>query len=324
LILRNADTARNACGFAHNRQHAIVTEDQARCANAWKESVASGIPFDLEVRFWPDPNKAQRWNLIRAIPYLRTDGTRAGWVGACTDLTDRRQRESALRMTEKLALSGRMTSVIAHEINNPLEAMTNLLFLLSNHVKEDNVARGYIESADSELQLISAITKQTLRWSREDLQKLEYGYVFNLIQDVLRLYAGKIRNREVKVIVQNDTDVSIYGTLGQIMQVLANLISNAIQAVPVGGRIWLNYFVGADATEIVVRDEGHGMSKETLRNLFQPFYSTKGDLGNGLGLYISREIVERHHGTITVTSEIGKGTEVRLRLPVSPPPSKSV
>ncbi len=299
-------------------QQAILTEDQARCANTWKEAVANGVPFDLEVRFWPDPDKPERWNLVRAIPYLRTDQTRAGWVGTCTDLTDRRQRESALRMTEKLALSGRMTSVIAHEINNPLEAIVNLHFLLSNHLKDDIVARGYVESADSELQRISAITKQTLRWSREDLQKPECGPVLDIIQDVLRLYAGKIQNRAVKVIVENDIDVTVYGTLDQITQVLANLVSNALQAVPIGGRIWLNYFAHANATEIIVRDEGQGMSEETLRNLFQPFYSTKGDLGNGLGLYISREIVERHHGTINVISEIGKGTDVRIRLPTFP------
>ena len=296
-------------------QHAIAIEDQARCAKTWKESVANGVPFDLEVRFLPNTDKGERWNLVRAIPYLRIDGTRAGWVGTCTDLTDRRQRESALRITEKLALSGRMTSVIAHEINNPLEAMTNLLFLLSSHIKEDNVARSYIESADRELQRISAITKLTLRWSREDLQKPEYGSALALIQDVLRMYEGKIKNSGVTVTMQNHADVPVYGNLDQITQVLANLVSNALQAVPVGGRVWVNYTAYMDTTEITIRDEGHGMSEETFRNLFQPFYSTKGDLGNGLGLYISREIVERHHGTITVTSELGKGTEVTLRFP---------
>jgi signal transduction histidine kinase len=99
--------------------------------------------------------------------------------------------------------------------------------------------------------------------------------------------------------------------------VMANLLSNAIQAVQVGGQIWLGATSDAGTTQIVVRDNGNGMSQETLRNLFQPFYSTKGDLGNGLGLYISHEIVERHGGSITVESELDVGTEIRVSLPTS-------
>jgi len=299
-------------------QEAIVIEDQIRGVQAWKDAVAGGISFDLEVRFCREPDKTERWNLVRAIPYLRTDGSRAGWVGTCTDLTDRRQREAALRMTEKLALTGRMTSVIAHEINNPLEAITNLLYLLAEHVRHDNEARGYIGLAESELQRISGITKQTLRWARENTQKAEQGSAQALIQDVLSLYAGQIRNREVHVILETPHDAPIYGTLSQLTQVFANLISNAVHAVPVGGRIWISHARQGDTTLTTIRDEGHGMSDETLRNLFQPFYSTKGDLGNGLGLYISHEIVERHQGTLTVKSKVGQGTEIRLELPVFP------
>jgi light-regulated signal transduction histidine kinase (bacteriophytochrome) len=298
-------------------QEAILKEDWSRCAEAWNQAVADGIAFDMELRFFPESKKAGRWNLVRAVPF-RANGTRAGWVGTCTDLTDRRQREAALRMTEKLALTGRMTSVIAHEINNPLEALTNLLYLLSGHVAGDDEARNYIGLAEGELQRISGITKQTLRWAREDLLQPEYGFAGNLIADVLRLYAGQIKNKGINVCLENQEDVRVYGTLGQITQVLANLISNAVQAAPVGGTIWLSYAAQPDSTEFNVRDNGHGMSEETLRNLFQPFYSTKGDLGNGLGLYISQEIIERHGGTITVQSVTGKGTDIRFRLPTGP------
>ncbi len=100
---------------------------------------------------------------------------------------------------------------------------------------------------------------------------------------------------------------------------MANLLSNAIQAVAVGGRIWLGATSGGDTMQIVVRDNGSGMSQETLRNLFQPFYSTKGDLGNGLGLYISHEIVERHGGSLTAESEPGAGTTMRVSLPTRNP-----
>lgn len=296
-------------------QEQIPKEDRDRCSELWHTSVAKGIVFDLELRIQPPSNGPERWNLARAIPYLRNDGSRAGWIVTCTDLTERRQHEATLKMTEKLALTGRMTSVIAHEINNPLEAITNLLYLLADHVKEDEAGRSYIRLAESELRRISGITKQTLRWSKESVQEAAYGTAGALFDDVLQLLAGKIRNREVNVIVEAGKDVRFFGTAAQLGQVMANLISNAIQAVPVGGRIWLCARADGDMMEIIVRDEGNGMSEETLRNLFQPFYSTKGDLGNGLGLYISHEIVERHGGSLLVNSQLDIGTEIRVRLP---------
>jgi len=299
-------------------QERLATEDQHRSGNLWKATVAEGTPFELEVRFRPPSEGADRWNVVRAVPYFRADGARVGWAGTCTDLTDRRQREATLRMTEKLALSGRMTSVIAHEINNPLEAIVNLLYLLNDRVKEDQTARGYIELAENELQRISGITKQTLRWSKESVQKAKYGTAGYLFKDVLQLFAGKISNLKINVQIEGGEEIRVYGTLGQISQVMANLISNAVQAVPMGGEITLSAREDGDMTDIRVGDNGCGMNDEVLRHLFEPFYSTKGDLGNGLGLYISNEIVERHGGALIVRSQVGIGTEIRVRLPAHP------
>ncbi|RXH56814.1 ATP-binding protein [Granulicella sibirica] len=295
----------------------VVEEDRERCRELWSKSVSEGTPFEAELRFL-DEDEMERWNLVRAVPFLRVNHSRAGWVGTCTDLTDQRERERALRMTEKLALTGRMTSVIAHEINNPLESITNLLYLLGTHITDDEPAREYIRMAESELERISGITKQTLRWSREGNRVAESGNVSSLFKDVLRLFTGKIRNRQVTVTANLEDDATYFGVVGQIQQVVANLVSNAVDAVPVGGQIWLEASANDDATEIVVRDAGSGMSDETLRQLFQPFYSTKGDLGNGLGLYISQEIVERHGGTLELESRMGVGTVARVRLPLTP------
>lgn len=297
-------------------QDRLVPEDRHRSNEAWTTAVADGVPLELEVRFLPS-EQVERWNLVRAIPYFRANGDRARWAGTCTDLTDR--REAAFRMTEKLALTGRMTSVITHEINNPLEAIINLLYLLADRVKDDEIARGYIGSAEGELQRISGITKQTLRWSKESVQKAEYGTAGTLFKDVLQLFAGKIRNRQVSVVIEGGEEVGFYGTIGQLGQVMANLVSNALQAVSVGGCIWLSSTADGDTMEISIRDDGHGMSEETRRNLFQPFFSTRGDLGNGLGLYISQEIIERHGGSMTVTSQVGAGTEMRFSLPRKAP-----
>jgi signal transduction histidine kinase len=294
----------------------LVDEDQQWVGELWRASVAENMPFEAEMRFRRPLDNTERWNLVRAIPFLRANRARAGWVGTCTDLTERRERELALGMTEKLALTGRMTSVIAHEINNPLEAITNLLYLLKIEVPRGGPAMNYIGMAESELQRISGITKQTLRWSREGVQKAEHGTVGALFEDVKLIYAGKIRNRELTVIMAGGDDIPVFGVIGQLQQVVANLVSNAIDAAPVGGRIWLSAATSTESIEIIVRDEGPGISKEMQKQIFKPFYSTKGDLGNGLGLYISQEIVERHAGRLIMESVVGAGTTVRVCLPL--------
>jgi PAS domain S-box-containing protein len=293
----------------------VIAEDEDRCRERWTAAVAEGTAFEEEVRFRRSADDAERWNLVRAIPFRRANQSRAGWIGTCTDLTDRREREMALRMAEKLALTGRMTSVIAHEINNPLESITNLLYLLRQEVEGNAPARDYIGMAEYELERISGITKQTLRWSKEGVQKAGNGTAGAVFDDALRLFAAKISNRQAKVEMLGDTEVVFFGVMGQIRQVMANLISNAVDAVPVGGRIWLEAMADGEMMEMVVADNGSGMSDEIQRQIFQPFYSTKGDLGNGLGLYISQEIVERHRGELIVESAVGEGTRARVRLP---------
>jgi PAS domain S-box-containing protein len=293
----------------------LVEEDRRRCSEMWRACAASGDAFEAEVRFKRKADDSERWNLVRATPFLRADRGRAGWIGVCTDLTDRHQRETALRMAEKLALTGRMTSVIAHEINNPLASITNLIYLLDKEIEANSDAKGYIQMVETELERISGITKQTLRWSKESAQKAEFGQSAALFQDVLRLFRGKIINRQT-VVELGERDLRFFAVVPQIRQVLANLVSNAIDAVPAGGRIWLDASEDQDVFQFTVGDEGSGMSEEARRHLFQPFYTTKGDLGNGLGLYISLEIVERHGGELLVESVVGEGTVVRVRLPV--------
>jgi signal transduction histidine kinase len=296
-------------------QAGLSPEEEARCGELWKAAVAAGTTFEAELRFHAGLEDVERWNLVRSIPFLKADGTRAGWVGTCTDLTDRREREAALRMAEKLALTSRMTSVIAHEINNPLEAITNVLYLMGQEVRGNASALNYIEMAQYEIERISGITKQTLRWSKDSTQQAEFGTAGELFDDVVRLFAAKIRNRQINLTIVGGESLRFHGVIGQIRQVMANLVSNALDAVPVGGRVWLEATAGEGELEIVVRDEGEGMDEETQRQLFRPFFSTKGDLGNGLGLYISNEIMERHGGRLAVESTLGIGTTMRISLP---------
>jgi light-regulated signal transduction histidine kinase (bacteriophytochrome) len=294
----------------------LLPEDEKRIVASWRQAVETGKDFEEEVRFLVGPERIPRWNLVRAVPFQRQGEARAGWVGSVIDLTDRHEREAALRMTEKLALTGRMTSVIAHEINNPLESITNLLYLVRQDLPEGADATQYINQAESELERISGITKQTLRWGRENSGRVERFRAGAIFADVLRLFRGKLQNRNVTATVVGGEDVMMEGILGQIRQVVANLVSNAVDASLVGGKMRIEARASADGgAEILVTDQGAGMTPEVQAQLFQPFYSTKGDLGNGLGLYISHEIMERHGGELRVETELGRGTTMHLLLP---------
>ncbi len=302
----------------------IFPEDEKRCAAAWESALASFEPFEEEVRLQNGTDDGVlRWHLLRITPFRREGRRPAGWVGLFLDLTERREREAAMRMTEKLALTGRMTSVIAHEINNPLESITNLMYLLRSEMPKDGNAAEYITMAESELERISGITKQTLRWNRESRTTTETFAVGMLFDDVLRLFHGKIRNRRIQVEVQGERERQMNGVLGQIRQVVANLLSNAIDAAPVGGRVVLSAGGNGDETVIRITDNGPGIAPELRTHLFQPFHSTKGDLGNGLGLYISHEIVERHHGRLQLENAEGGGTTVSASFPMDARPAAS-
>ena len=292
----------------------MPAEDAARVAMHWVEAVADGGPFEEEVRI-AGADRMERWHLVRAVPFQASGGQRAGWVGTFTDTTDRREREAALRMAEKLATTGRMTSVIAHEINNPLESITNLMYLLRGELKDAGPGHEYIALAESELERISGITKQTLRWGRERPEREERLSASAMFDDVVRLFAGKIRNREVRLERREGKDVSFSAVGGQIRQVVANLLANAIDAVPVGGAVWLDARQAGQWIELIVGDAGSGMTEDQKGHLFKPFVTTKGDLGNGLGLYISQEIVDRHHGKLLVHSVVGGGTTMTVQLP---------
>ena len=305
----------------------LSPEDSALCAELWTQAVAQNRTFEAEVRLRsPERDGSagpERWNFVRAVPFQRAGAERAGWIGCFIDLTESKERETALRMHEKLALTGRMTSVIAHEINNPLEAITNLMYLLRTEINDDGPATGYIGMVESELERISGITKQTLRWNRESADAREHFGAGPMVDDVLRLFAGKIRNRQITVKVEGDREARFCGVIGQLRQVLANLVSNAIDAAPVGGQVRvriLTHGPQGEETGFEVQDNGQGIPAEVQKRVFEPFYSTKGDLGNGLGLYISREIVERHGGCIAVDTAPGQGTTMRVQLPLNGPP----
>ena len=263
------------------------------------------------------------WNELSLSPIRNRVGEITHFVGIQTDITARVEFEAALRESEKLAAVGRLASSIAHEINNPLEAVTNLLYLAqySGGLQE---SKSYLASAEKELRRVSLITSQSLRFYKQSTKPQAITSTA-LLESVLDLYQGKLDNAGVHVERRERLAQSFVCMESEIRQVLNNLIRNALDSMGNGGRLLIrsreatNWRNGAHGVLITVADTGTGISPETMKQIYKAFFTTKGIGGTGLGLWISSEIVERHQGRLRVRSRMRNqgrgGTVFELFLP---------
>jgi signal transduction histidine kinase len=217
-------------------------------------------------------------------------------------MSSQARSEEALRRTEKLAVAGRLAASLAHEINNPLTSVTNLLFLVrsATDVKE---AQHWAGLAEDELRRVSDIANHTLRFHRSN-RGVEQAEVRALLDSAAVLFRAKLRNQNIQASVACDKNVQVICALGEIRQVLVNLIANAVDAMPTGGKLLLRGVkaphpkTSTGGVRISVVDHGMGISRATLRRMFEPFFTTKGDTGTGLGLWLTKDIIDRHQGLI--------------------------
>ncbi|HEY1985131.1 MAG TPA: ATP-binding protein [Terracidiphilus sp.] len=241
------------------------------------------------------------------------------------DITAQLQAEEALRETEKLAAMGRVAGIIAHEINNPLAAITNTLYLVRNHPSLDDTARHFADVAEQELQRVSHITRQTLSFYRESKQPIAVNLA-ELLNDVLELQDRVLVTSHIKVKREYAFTPIVQGFPVELRQVFLNLIGNAVQAMPTGGNLRIYVRETTDwaqqqrGTAISIIDTGVGIKPEDAKRLFQPFFSTKSTKGTGLGLWISKGIVQKYYGTLTCRSHRTQNrcvTCFRVFLPVT-------
>jgi PAS domain S-box-containing protein len=293
------------------------------------EIAASGTPVRnhlLEGELPTRPGEHRFWN-VSYSPVFNADGKVEAIAAVILEITNQKKAEAALIQSEKLAAVGRLASSISHEINNPLEAITNLLYLidLSNELPEG--IRGYVHTAQNELSRVCQIATQTLRFHRQAVRATEIN-AEDLVSAVLNLYQGRLSNSHIKVEARYATSTTVLCFENDIRQVLNNLIANAIDAMRQGGRLIVrahdavHYSAenldGRRGIRITIADTGHGMSSTVQSRLFEPFYTTKDLNGTGLGLWISAGIVSRHHGRITFRSSqdpTHRGTAFSLFLP---------
>jgi PAS domain S-box-containing protein len=254
----------------------------------------------------------ERIDVSLTISPVRDEGGRViGAAKISRDITQEKKTEQALRTTERLVSVGRMAATVAHEINNPLEAVTNLVYLAKgNAVRED--VREYLAAIEEELGRISHITKQTLGFYRESTAPSAIR-VGPMLDPLISVFGARARNKGIEIRPEIRQDPEIYAIAGEIRQLVANLLSNSIDAVNSGGLIRIR----VDATRfhgqcspgicITVADSGPGIPPSIRPKLFEPFFTTKKDVGTGLGLWVCTNIVKRHHGSIRVRSSTAPG-----------------
>jgi PAS domain S-box-containing protein len=258
--------------------------------------------------------------LLTVSPLRNAKGEIVGASAVARDISAQKQSEEAIRRSEKLATAGRLAASVAHEINNPLEAVLNLLYLARN---DPGRAEQYLSMAEDEVHRVARLAQQTLGLVRDTNTPSRLNPA-KIMDEILLLYSRKLESKRILVSRRYRTSCEIDGYSGELRQLLANLLVNAVDAMDRGGslhvrveagREWSN---GREGVRITVADSGSGIPSENLGRIFEPFYTTKKDAGTGLGLWVSRGIVQKHGGSIRVRSRINgqrRGTVFSVFLP---------
>ncbi len=247
------------------------------------------------------------------------------------NLHQRAAAQEAVRRSEKLAVAGRLAASIAHEINNPLESVTNLLYLITSSDNMDEI-KMFARTAEQELARVSEITTQTLRFHRQQTNPVEIA-PGDIIESVLSLFHARLTGAHIRVRSDFRTEQKVLAFAGEIRQVIANLIQNALDAMHQGGTLHLRVLpvarhgrLGTRGVRILIGDSGTGIPERIRATLFEPFVTTKGATGTGLGLWVSQEIIQKHKGELqfrTSESPAHHGTVFSVFLPSETIPSES-
>ena len=261
----------------------------------------------VEVSLTVSPIKDETGRVIGASKILR-------------DVSSRKRMEQSLLQAEKIAATGRMAATIAHEINNPLEAVMNLLYLLRPMITNPDGIQ-YLGSAEVELGRVSHIAKQTLGYYREHASA-SLASVAEIIRHAITIYEPRCNVGDIEIRRSIESERKLVMRRGEIMQVISNLIANSIHAMPQGGILSISLVDGedpADGIVLTIQDNGDGIEDQTLPKVFEAFFTTRSTVGTGIGLFVAKQFVEGHGGQISIESDTSvqnHGTTVRIVLPL--------
>lgn len=256
---------------------------------------------------------------ITISPLIDSEGRIFGASKIAREITERKRLEKQVMDSEKLAATGRMAATVAHEINNPLDAVLNLIYLArtSGSLAE---ARSHLSTAETELERVAHIARQTLGYYRDD--GLPTPVVLQqVIQHVLTVYQGKLTSADIATDCRFDDHPALLASRGELMQIFSNIVANAIDAMPQGGvlRVQTKRSLNPDGIEIQLADSGSGIRRDDLPHIFEPFFTTKGNMGTGIGLWVVKQLVEKRGGHVAVTSNTDSrsGTTVSIFFPLT-------
>jgi two-component system sporulation sensor kinase C len=289
----------NVFGWTH-------PEDQSRHGELLQQLLAAKIPgFVIEKRYLRSDGSVV-W-VRNSVSLMSGEPSSPGHlVSICEDISDRKRAEGILKRQEQMAAIGRLTSSILHEINNPLEAVGNLIFL-ARQAASPVEAAGYLKQAEEELGYASQITSQGLQFHRQSSAATSTNVV-DLLRSVMALFTGRLKEARVGVDLAAEDGPELMCFPGELRQVFVNLISNAIDSMTRGGQLKIrvrpstDWRTGEHGVRVTIADTGAGMSLETRKHIYQPFFTTKGSQGSGLGLWVTSNIVKKHQGCIHVRS----------------------
>jgi PAS domain S-box-containing protein len=281
-------------------------EDRARHRSMQEQLLASQIPgFVIEKRYLRRDGSPV-W-VRNSVSLVNDDQNKSRHlISICEDISQHKRAEQALEKQEQMAAIGRLTSSIIHEINNPLEAVLNLIFLAQRSADLEE-AMPYLRDAEEELGRASEITAQGLQFHRQPASPASAN-VIHIMQSVLALFKEKLRTGRVGIELQTQDAPELLCFAGELRQVFVNLIGNAVESMENGGQITIRVKSGTDwqtgdrGVRITIADTGSGMSLETRKQMYDAFYTTKGSGGSGLGLWVTARIVSKHRGHIHVRS----------------------
>jgi PAS domain S-box-containing protein len=266
----------------------------------------------------------ERLNVSLTVsPVRNQQGQVIGAAKIARDVTHQKKVEAALQVSEKLASVGRLAATVAHEINNPLEAVTNYIYLAKSQPDLSDKLRRYLEYADQELVRVAHIAQQTLGFYRDNSLPVKI-VVADAIQDVLTVYDRRFKYKDLRVECALEPDLTAWTLQGEFKQIVSNLIANSIDASREGGKILIRarnsreFRSGQAGVRITIADYGTGISEKDKARLFSPFFTTKQEVGTGLGLWITKDLLEKKGGHIRFRSRDSKpsGTVMSVYLPL--------
>jgi PAS domain S-box-containing protein len=262
-------------------------------------------------------------------PIRDASGTIVGASKILRDVSAKKRTEASLLQAEKIAAAGRMAATIAHEVNNPLEAVTNLLYLAKSNAEDPQEVRTFLSAAEGEVARVSHIAKQTLGFYRET-DAPSVASLSELATHAIRVYAPKCKDGGIRIQEDLNSTRQVVLRKGEIMQVISNLIANAIYAMPSGGTLRVSVQDSDSPNDagvvLSVTDNGVGIPAEQLPKIFDAFFTTRSTIGTGIGLFVAKQFVEGHGGKIYVessTDPVSHGTKMSIFLPLENPDTRS-